>query len=186
MQLGSVNRNSMPIVRPAIQIYRLNTYDPSTLRDDISLLKLASPVLFSSNVHPIKLPTNSQASDLYLSSVLIVSGFGLTTENKTSTILQYTTVVGIANEECKETYGSSIRPSVLCTLGYPNRNQGSCQGDSGGPLIMENENSDSILVGIVSFGSKAGCAVGVPQGFTRIGSYLKWIKSMTKMFIRED
>merc|ERR1712013_292269 len=36
-------------------------------------------------------------------------------------------------------------------------------------------------VGIVSFGSSAGCEVGFPAGFTRTEYYLDWIKSETGM-----
>ena len=36
-------------------------------------------------------------------------------------------------------------------------------------------------VGIVSFGSSAGCEVGYPAGFTRTEYYLDWIKSETGM-----
>ena len=36
-------------------------------------------------------------------------------------------------------------------------------------------------VGNVSFGSFAGCEVGLPSGFTRVEYYLDWIKSETGM-----
>lgn len=127
-RFGSTNRNSMPIQRSAVQVNRLTTYDPSTLRDDISLIKLNSSVPISSNVRPIQLPLASQASATYLGSILTVSGFGLTTSNEVSTTLQYTRVVGISNGECRSVYGSLITANILCTRGYPRRNQGSCSG----------------------------------------------------------
>lgn len=125
--LGSVNRTSMPVQRDAIQIKMMSSYNPSILRDDISLIKLGVPVSFSSNVKPIQLPSKSQASKTYLSSVLIVSGFGLTTSNKVSSTLQYTDVIGISNSECRSVFGSLVSSAILCTRGFPNRNQGSCQ-----------------------------------------------------------
>ena len=33
--------------------------------------------------------------------------------------------------------------------------------------------------GIVSFGSSAGCEIGMPAGFTRVEYYLDWIESET-------
>ena len=36
-------------------------------------------------------------------------------------------------------------------------------------------------VGIVSFGSSAGCEVGLPAGFIRVEYFLDWIKSETGM-----
>jgi secreted trypsin-like serine protease len=55
---------------------------------------------------------------------------------------------------------------------------GTCNGDSGGPLISIKEKPE--IVGIVSFGSAQGCALGAPQGFTRVSSYLKWIHSVIR------
>jgi Trypsin len=118
----------MPIERSAVQVNRLVTYNPSTLRDDISLIKLNSSVPLLSSVKPIQLPPASQASATYLGNILIVSGFGLTTTNQVSTTLQYTRVIGISKGECQNIYGSFITSNILCTRGYPNINQGSCSG----------------------------------------------------------
>ena len=47
----------------------------------------------------------------------------------------------------------------------------SSQGDSGGPMIQKAQSKGSgdkwTQVGIVSFGTSAGCEVGLPAGFTR-------------------
>jgi len=53
------------------------------------------------------------------------------------------------------------------------------QGDSGGPLIYQESDSVYTQVGIVSFGSSAGCQRGYPVGFTRVTSFLSWISSNT-------
>lgn len=45
---------------------------------------------------------------------------------------------------------------------------GTCFGDSGGPLISDNK-----LIGIVSFARI--CALGYPDGYTRISTYADWI-----------
>lgn len=45
---------------------------------------------------------------------------------------------------------------------------GACLGDSGGPLISDNK-----LIGIVSFARI--CALGYPDGYTRISTYAGWI-----------
>lgn len=176
--LGSINRNSMPVQRNAIQVNRLNSYNPTTLQDDISLIKLDTPVPFTASVKAIKLPTRSQASTTYLNSLMIVSGFGLTTANQVSTTLQYASVIGISTAECRSVFGSLVTSSILCTRGYPNMNKGSCSGDSGGPLIFDGS-SNSTVVGIVSFGAAMSCTMGYPQGFTRVGPYLNYISSVT-------
>jgi Trypsin len=125
----------MPIQRSAVQVNKLSTYNPSTLRDDISLIKLNASVPFSSSVKPIQLPPVSQTSATYLGNILTVAGFGLTTSNQVSTVLQYTRVIGISNGECRSVYGSLITSNILCTRGYPNRSQGSCSGNKNSSLF---------------------------------------------------
>lgn len=56
------------------------------------------------------------------------------------------------------------------------------QGDSGGPLVYI-ANGVHTQVGIVSFGSRDGCQLGYPVGFTRVTSYLNWIQSVTGISI---
>jgi secreted trypsin-like serine protease len=176
--LGSVNRNSMPVQRNGVQVHRPSTYNPMTLKDDISLIKVDNPVTTQSNVRPINLPSRTEALKTYTLTVLTVSGFGLTTQDQVSTNLQYTTVIGISNAECRGIYGSMIVPSILCTRGFPNSNQGSCSGDSGGPLVL-GQGTNATVVGIVSFGAAQSCTQGFPQGFTRIGHYLSYINAVT-------
>ena len=53
------------------------------------------------------------------------------------------------------------------------------QGDSGGPLVYLESDGIYTEVGIVSFGSSAGCTRGYPGAFTRVTSYLDWISSTT-------
>jgi len=53
------------------------------------------------------------------------------------------------------------------------------QGDSGGPLVYLESDGIYTEVGIVSFGSSAGCTLGYPAAFTRVTSYLSWITSNT-------
>lgn len=79
----------------------------------------------------------------------------------------------LSNEDCRERHVSElnlIHNSTICTFlqtGY-----GSCFGDSGGPLVAANK-----LIGLVSWGIP--CARGYPDAFTRVSSYLEWIKEET-------
>jgi secreted trypsin-like serine protease len=38
-------------------------------------------------------------------------------------------------------------------------------------------------VGVVSFGSSAGCEVGLPAGFSRVSYFAEWISSVTGLVI---
>ena len=57
------------------------------------------------------------------------------------------------------------------------------QGDSGGALVYLESDGRYTEVGIVLFGSSACCTVGYPAIFTRVTSYLDWIKSNTGIII---
>lgn len=66
--------------------------------------------------------------------------------------------------------------SMLCATGWGKTSV--CTGDGGGPLIIKGaQASDDILVGIVSFISKDGCATGRPDVFGRISAGIAWIKT---------
>jgi secreted trypsin-like serine protease len=68
------------------------------------------------------------------------------------------------------TFISRITSQYICLL---------LQGDSGGPLVYLESDGIYTEVGIVSFGSSAGCQKGYPAVFTRVTSYLSWIESNT-------
>jgi secreted trypsin-like serine protease len=57
------------------------------------------------------------------------------------------------------------------------------QGDSGDPLVYLESDGRYTEVGIVLFGSSACCTLGYPAAFTRVTSYLDWIKSNTGIII---
>jgi secreted trypsin-like serine protease len=46
------------------------------------------------------------------------------------------------------------------------------QGDSGGPLVYQDSQGRYVQIGVTSFGSGRGCAVGAPAVFTRVSSYV--------------
>jgi secreted trypsin-like serine protease len=58
----------------------------------------------------------------------------------------------------------------------------SFQDDSGDPVVHIANGVDT-QVGIVSFGSRAGCQLGYPVGCNRVTSYLNWIQSVTAISI---
>lgn len=84
----------------------------------------------------------------------------------------------IPNSECVRSYNSQIiRDTTICAKG--NEKESVCNGDSGGPLVLKSDNRT--LIGVTSFGRASGCDDGIPQGFSRITSYLQWIEESTGM-----
>ncbi|XP_043647603.1 serine protease 1-like [Drosophila teissieri] len=147
-------------------------YISLTLRNDISLIKTPS-VTFSSSVNKIALPAIASSYSTYAGQVAVASGWGLTSDTSETVArdLQYADLTVIPNAVCQETFGSLVVTSrVICVDGV-NRTS-ICSGDSGGPLVVDNA-----LIGVTSFGAYDGCEIGAPAGFTRVTSYLDWIKS---------
>ncbi|KAH8380327.1 hypothetical protein KR009_010026 [Drosophila setifemur] len=140
-------------------------YIPLFLWNDIAVIK-TPPLVFTNKINKIDLPNDT--SSTYEGVVARASGWGKTSDSSTtvSSTLQYADLLVISNKECAKTYGKVVvRKGVLCTA--TTGGTSTCSGDSGGPLIDGN-----IQIGIVSFGSSAGCEVGYPNGFTRVAEYL--------------
>ncbi|KAI9585604.1 hypothetical protein GQX74_001451 [Glossina fuscipes] len=126
-----------------------NGYSSQTIVNDIALLRLSSPLRFSTKIQPIKLATAVPDDN----AAAIVSGWGITSEGALDIPdqLKSVEVAIISRSNCASStysYGSSIKPSMICAAGAE---KSACQRDSGGPLV-----SDGLLVGIVSWSE--GCA----------------------------
>uniref|UniRef100_A0A8C9A6N5 Transmembrane protease serine 3 n=1 Tax=Prolemur simus TaxID=1328070 RepID=A0A8C9A6N5_PROSS len=149
-------------------------YKPKRLGNDIALMKLAGPLVFSEMIQPVCLPNSEESFPD--GKVCWTSGWGATEDGAgdASPVLNHAAVPLISNKICnhREVYGGIISPSMLCA-GYLKGGVDSCQGDSGGPLVCQ-ERRVWKLVGATSFG--IGCAeVNKPGVYTRITSFLDWI-----------
>jgi len=158
------------------RVTRHKSFNSRTLYNDIAILTMESPVVFSDTVSPVCLPTTS---DDYTMKDAVVMGWGTIKEGGGQpTSLQQVTVKVQENSLCKQKYQKdspgTIIPSMLCAA-YPGKD--SCQGDSGGPLVyQESPESGWLQVGIVSWGF--GCAQDAYPGvYTRVTSFLTWIKA---------
>ncbi|KAH8234770.1 hypothetical protein KR032_002942 [Drosophila birchii] len=147
-------------------------YDSKTLNNDISLIKTPS-VTFSAAINKIALPAIASSYSTYAGQTAIASGWGLTSDSASAVTskLQYADMKVIANSVCQQSYGSAVVTSgVICVASV--NEVSTCSGDSGGPLAL-----DSKLIGVTSFVSSKGCEKNYPAGFTRVTSYLDWIKT---------
>ena len=96
---------------------------------DFSILKLEKPVLLSSKVNYICLPSKSFTD--FSGVRLTISGWGDTSGEETSSdVLKVSTVFGVSQEECAKKYGGEIiTDRMLCAA---KQGTDTCQGDSGG------------------------------------------------------
>jgi secreted trypsin-like serine protease len=151
-------------------------FNPSTLENDVGLIKLRLPVELTNYIDTIHyLPT----VPVQVSTNLMAIGWGQQTDDdaELSDHLNWVQVTSISNNECQVTYGSQVKDYMVCVSG--NYNEGTCIGDSGGPLIQVVSRGQMVHTGISSFISGNGCQSTDPSGYTRIYPYLDWIKNIT-------
>lgn len=138
------------------------------MKNDISLVKVVSDIKFNKKVQPIELNTESIDDN----EELVLSGWGRTRyPGDYPDKLMFVNLKSFNLETCKvmhEGSGHDIVESQICTHAPPG--QGACHGDSGGPLVYRGK-----VAGIVSWGKP--CALGYPDVFTRVSSFIDWIQS---------
>ncbi|EDW66378.2 brachyurin [Drosophila virilis] len=153
------------------------------MNNDVALVQLPQPLIFSSSVQPIQLVSSSQAGNSYVGSQATIAGFGLIDDEYLdySQQLLYAQVQIIANDKCLTIFGAGVvLDSTICAEGYAGSNMSTCSGDSGGPLIVYNSNLGAwIQIGINSFVAEDQCTAGYPSGYVRITSFLDYIAETT-------
>ncbi|NWU12798.1 CTRL protease, partial [Cephalopterus ornatus] len=160
----------------AVQVRTVSTaitnpgWNPNTMNNDITLLRLSSPAQLGSRVAPISLaPANLVLPNNVLA---VTTGWGRTNPNSQAlaTALQQVTVPLISQSQCMQYWGNRITSAMICAGGA---GASSCQGDSGGPLVYQSANG-WILIGIVSWGT-SNCNTNTPAMYTRVSQFRNWI-----------
>ncbi|KAM6957989.1 uncharacterized protein LKV04_022125 [Tautogolabrus adspersus] len=172
-----VNEGTEQVIQVS-EIIMHENYVKSTANNDIALLRLASPIIYTTYAVPVCMPTRPLAErDLWAVRLHTVSGWGRRGENgPTSSLLRRLMVPRIRTQQCVEESGVVLTENMFCA-GYIEGRQDSCKGDSGGPLVTEYKKT-VFLLGIVSWGK--GCARPGNYGiYTRVSNYLEWIHNRT-------
>ncbi|KAG4066951.1 hypothetical protein HA402_007699 [Bradysia odoriphaga] len=145
-------------------------YDGTHLLNDIALVRISGSFTFSNTIQPIRLADNHPPDD----SIATVSGWGLVTNNGLPpNQLQALLVRVVGTRKCKFFWTTVMSSDHhICTL--KSFGHGACLGDSGSPLQFNGEQ-----VGIVSFATSLGCALGYPDIYTSVPTYKKWISEVT-------
>ncbi|XP_076179602.1 chymotrypsin-2-like [Ptiloglossa arizonensis] len=146
-------------------------YDSNdTWINDIALIEVKTPFVKSALISFVPMPSSDEV--VKTNDPAIVSGFGLLSYPGNRTNLLHWVNITIASQEyCKEVYARSqhIYPTHLCAYD-PNAVRGHCKGDSGGPLMVHGK-----LAGLVSWSHNCANVI-YPSVYTRVVSYLDWIK----------
>ncbi|MCL4125147.1 UNVERIFIED_CONTAM: hypothetical protein GTU68_023496 [Idotea baltica] len=151
-------------------------WDTNTIRNDIALIKLSSPVEFTDTISPVCLPY----SELSISGQTgYAIGWGRTEyQGPVSLVLLDVELNLLTADEClaQSSYNpNDITDFMICGEAP---DQGTCNGDSGGAVLMDN-NGFLELRGIVSFG--VNCVHDLyPSVFTNVAEYITWIETNTE------
>ncbi|XP_058510114.1 transmembrane protease serine 9-like [Solea solea] len=162
--------------RTVVHIIIHPSYDSRSNNNDIALLKLSSPVNFTSYILPVCLAASD--STFHNGTDAWVTGWGNKALGEPLPSPQNLTEVQVpvvGNRQCQCSYGrSSITENMMCA-GPQAGGKGTCHGDGGGPLVSK-QNGTWIQAGITSFG--LGCALpNFPDVYTRVSQYQSWINS---------
>ncbi|XP_072516540.1 mast cell protease 4-like [Salminus brasiliensis] len=154
----------------AVKFYHIYPmYDSDTSLNDIMLLQLNKAVKKSKEINWISIPTKDK--DVKAKMVCSIAGWGKQKMNgKLSDGLMETDVTIIDKNACQKYWNKNYSTSrMVCAGGVG----GFCRGDSGGPLVCK-----GTAVGIISFTDVKGCNTGKPNVYTKISTFLPWIKAI--------
>ncbi|XP_008048385.1 chymotrypsinogen B2-like [Carlito syrichta] len=155
------------------QVFKNPKFSMLTVRNDITLLKLATPAQFSQTVSAVCLP--SADDDFPAGTLCATTGWGKTKYNalKTPDKLQQAALPLLSNADCKKFWGSKITDVMVCAGAS---GVSSCMGDSGGPLVCQKDGAWT-LVGIVSWGSGT-CSTSSPGVYARVTELMPWVQEI--------
>jgi hypothetical protein len=145
-------------------------FDPFTLRNDVAVLTLATPVVRTDR--SLRWLRPARGNELGLVDVgdnATVIGHGrVCTGCALSNQLLKVAVPILADATMAGLYGPDYDAATMLGAGFLGGGQGSCNGDSGGPLLIASS-PQPVQIGTVSFGSLAGCAApNGPGGYGEI------------------
>lgn len=156
-------------------------YNSQTADNDIALLRLKSPVTFSTYIVPACLPSQDLAERVLHANgtMTVVTGWGAEREGEApySSDLRYIHVPLMEHSTCAQHMVNNLTQNVLCA-GSIGSIKDACSGDSGGPMMTLYRNT-WFLIGLVSWGE--GCGHTDKLGiYTKVSNYLDWINSVKK------
>ncbi|KAM6202541.1 granzyme B-like [Rhynchocyon petersi] len=144
-------------------------YDKIKGSNDIMLLQLQTSAKLNEAVLPLGLP--GEKTLVKPGMVCSVAGWGRISVHTLTTKLHEVELTIQEDRVCECIYPKYYKGSQLC-VGDPKKKMASFKGDSGGPLVCNN-----VAQGIVSYGKINGTP---PRVFTKILSFLPWIKKTMK------
>ncbi|XP_004477529.1 granzyme B-like [Dasypus novemcinctus] len=145
-------------------------YDENTLSNDIMLLQLERKAKWTTAVRPLSLPRSQ--TQVRPGQVCSVAGWGQVAVGISTNTLQEVQLTVQEDRVCQSTFPRLYNKDTQICVGDPRENKVPFKGDSGGPLVCNN-----VAQGIASYVRLVGKP---PGGFTKVSSFLPWIKEAMK------
>lgn len=169
--------SSVRVKLDVASIFVHESYNSRTMQNDVSLIKVATPITFTEDIQPICAP---EPTDDYHYRKCQCSGWGTVNSGGVCcpAILRYVEMNVTTNAYCQSIYTrDTIYDDMICATDNTGSNErDSCQGDSGGPLSIKETDGTFRSIGIVSWG--IGCASGYPGVYTRVTYHVDWITNI--------
>ncbi|XP_050304372.1 phenoloxidase-activating factor 2-like [Anthonomus grandis grandis] len=167
-----------------------SSYNEQYLKNDVAILRLASPILINNNAAPICLPAAGSSYVGSQTSACIVSGWGQTsfsTDDAPTQTLKQVHVPIVTNTQCQTSYTSVLgATNAAAYLDFPNEicaggqaQLDACTQDGGSPLVCYSSQTTFSLVGLVLWGKNCGQA-GRYGVYLNVPNYITWIQCMTQ------
>ncbi|XP_063538188.1 trypsin CFT-1-like [Cydia strobilella] len=182
VRLGTSQASSGGTEHSVSQLILHAGYSDWTLDNDIAIIRLATPAVFSNSVAPVSIAgANYNLAD---GTQVTTIGWGtLSSGGSSPEQLQHVDIFTINMDFCKERYAflksqpgfqswPDVTDNMLCAGIQNVGGKDACQGDSGGPLV--HKGTTDVLIGAVSWGY--GCAhQDYPGVNARVSRYTEWI-----------
>jgi len=135
------------------------TFNPTTLRNDVAILTLSSPITRAdAQVQWLRLAQGNELGLVNPGDIATMIGYGSAAPGGPTSPDPRKVAVPIQSDATMadpSRYGTAFHPPTMVGAGPLTGGQGFCQGDDGGPLVITAPQQD-IQIGAASFGS--GCA----------------------------
>jgi hypothetical protein len=176
--VADVNTDPCVSLHEVAEILNHEDYVSVSTGNDVSLLKLATPVTGYAPIDLLDGPGMDTPFQEHL-AMLTVAGWGtMSSGGVSSPEAMEVDVPVVQNEDCNVDYSGQIDDTMICAGDTVNGGEDACQGDSGGPLFGIDADGNYVLTGIVSWG--IGCAdADFPGVYARVSHASEWICART-------
>ncbi|XP_019878034.1 proclotting enzyme isoform X2 [Aethina tumida] len=178
--------------RDVSEIYVHPDFLETGLKNDIAILKLSTPIMFTNFVRPVCLWKESTSLETVINRKGTVIGWGLDENKKISAVLRKVDIPVVSTPDClysNVNFFSNVLWQKNYCAGFHNGTS-VCNGDSGGGMFFRipGRNGEEgswqirglVSIGVGNQGYRSVCESNEYTVFTDVAQYLDWIANTIK------